>query len=157
MCVIGDKMKKEYIIPILMFVSVLLLTLANWAYASGGHHDGEDGRDGVDGANGTNGVDGKDGINGLRGKQGLPGIDGLNGSSGMSYGVASAISAAQCHFDGGSFDLQLCGGYGNAFGQDAYTFGAGQKIGDFLFNFTETTENGKSSHGFGVNWKVKLK
>lgn len=72
-------------------------------------------------------------------------------------GVASAISAAQCHFDGGSFDLQLCGGYGNAFGQDAYTFGAGQKVGDFLLNFTETTENGKSSHGFGVNWKVKFK
>ena len=72
-------------------------------------------------------------------------------------GVASAISAAQCHFDGGSFDLQLCGGYGNAFGQDAFTFGAGQKFGDFLFNVTETTENGKSSHGFGVNWKVKIK
>ena len=74
-----------------------------------------------------------------------------------SKGIASAISAAQCHFDGGSFDLQLCGGYGNAFGQDAYTFGAGQKVGDFLLNFTETTENGKSSHGFGVNWKVKFK
>ena len=74
-----------------------------------------------------------------------------------SKGVASAISAAQCHFDGGSFDLQLCGGYGNAFGQDAYTFGAGQKVGDFLLNFTETTENGKSSYGLGINWKVKFK
>ena len=72
-------------------------------------------------------------------------------------GVASAISAAQCHFDGGSFDLQLCGGYGNSSGQDAYTFGVGQKVGDFLLNFTETTENGKSSHGFGINWKVKFK
>ena len=72
-------------------------------------------------------------------------------------GVASAISAAQCHFDGGSFDLQLCGGYGNAFGQNAYTFGAGQKVGDFLLNFTQTTEDGKSSHGAGINWKIKFK
>jgi len=72
-------------------------------------------------------------------------------------GVASAISAAQCHFDGGSYDLQLCGGYGNAFGQDAVTIGAGYKIGDFLFNATETNENGEWSRGFGVNLKVKLK
>ena len=74
-----------------------------------------------------------------------------------SQGVASAISAAQCHFDGGSYDLQLCGGWGHSYGQDAYTVGAGQKIGDFLLNYTETTENGNISRGAGINWKIKFK
>lgn len=72
-------------------------------------------------------------------------------------GIASAISAAQCHFDGGSFDLQLCGAIGYSYGQEAYTFGAAKKIGDFLLNVTETIENGKLSRGAGVNWKVKFK
>jgi len=37
-------------------------------------------------------------------------------SDGSVYGVASAIAAANCHFDGGLFDLQVCGaaGYANS-------------------------------------------
>jgi hypothetical protein len=72
-------------------------------------------------------------------------------------GVASAISAAQCHFDGGSNDLQLCGAHGNAFNSDAFTVGAGYKVGDFLLNATRTIENGDESYGFGVNYKIKFK
>jgi hypothetical protein len=74
-----------------------------------------------------------------------------------TQGVASAISAAQCHFDAGSFDLQLCGGWGNSSSQNAYTVGGGQKFGDFLFNYTITEENGLISRGGGINWKIKFK
>ena len=125
-------MKKEHIPGAALFIIGLLLVIANISYADNRHHAI---------------------VYEQAPNYQLP----TNNYQIGSKGVASAISAAQCHFDGGSFDLQLCGGYGNAFGQDAYTFGAGQKFGDFLLNFTGTTEDGKESHGFGVNWKVKFK
>ena len=70
-------------------------------------------------------------------------------------GVASAISASQCHFDGGSFDLQLCGGVGFSNGNQAATFGVGKKYKDFLLNGTITTEDNETSVGIGMNWKIK--
>jgi hypothetical protein len=70
-------------------------------------------------------------------------------------GVASAISASQCHFDGGSFDLQLCGGVGFSNGNQAATFGVGKKYNDFLLNGTITTEDNETSVGIGMNWKIK--
>ena len=70
-------------------------------------------------------------------------------------GIASAISAAQCHFDGGSYDLQLCGGVGFSNGNQAATFGVGKKYKDFLLNGTITTEDNETSVGIGMNWKIK--
>ena len=70
-------------------------------------------------------------------------------------GVASAISAAQCHFDNGSFHLQLCGGAGYSNNQEAATFGIAKKYKDFLINGTITTEDNHTTFGFGLNWKVK--
>ena len=70
-------------------------------------------------------------------------------------GIASAISAAQCHFDNGSFHLQLCGGAGYADNQEAATFGIAKKYKDFLINGTITTEDNHTTFGFGLNWKVK--
>jgi hypothetical protein len=70
-------------------------------------------------------------------------------------GVASAISASQCHFDGGSFDLQLCAGAGYSDNQEAVTFGIGKKYKDFLINGTITSEDSHTTFGIGLNWKVK--
>jgi len=70
-------------------------------------------------------------------------------------GVASAISAAQCHFDNGSFHLQLCAGAGYSDNQEAATFGIAKKYKDFLINGTITSEDNHTSFGFGLNWKVK--
>ncbi len=70
-------------------------------------------------------------------------------------GIASAISAAQCHFDNGSFHLQLCGGAGYSDNQEAATFGIAKKYKDFLINGTITTEDNHTTFGFGLNWKVK--
>jgi len=70
-------------------------------------------------------------------------------------GVASAISAAQCHFDGGSFDLQLCGAVGYSDNQEAFTFGIGKKYKDFLINGTVSIEDNKARYGVGLNWKIK--
>jgi len=72
-----------------------------------------------------------------------------------SEGVASAISAAQCHFDNGSFHLQLCAGAGYTDNQEAATFGIAKKYKDFLINGTITSEDNHTSFGFGLNWKVK--
>ncbi len=72
-----------------------------------------------------------------------------------SQGIASAISAAQCHFDNGSFHLQLCGGAGYSDNQEAATFGIAKKYKDFLINGTITTEDNHTTFGFGLNWKVK--
>ena len=76
-------------------------------------------------------------------------------SDGNVIGVASAISAAQCHFDNGSFHLQLCAGAGYSDNQEAATFGIAKKYKDFLINGTITTEDNHTSFGFGLNWKVK--
>ena len=70
-------------------------------------------------------------------------------------GIASAISAAQCHFDNGSFHLQLCAGAGYSNNQEAATFGIAKKYKDFLINGTITTEDNHTTFGFGLNWKVK--
>ena len=70
-------------------------------------------------------------------------------------GIASAISAAQCHFDNGSFHLQLCAGAGYSDNQEAATFGIAKKYKDFLINGTITTEDNHTTFGFGLNWKVK--
>lgn len=70
-------------------------------------------------------------------------------------GIASAISAAQCHFDGGSFDLQLCGSVGYSDNQEAFTFGIGKKYKDFLINGTVSIEDNKARYGVGLNWKIK--
>jgi hypothetical protein len=70
-------------------------------------------------------------------------------------GIASAISAAQCHFDGGSFDLQLCGAVGYSDNQEAFTFGIGKKYKDFLINGTVSVEDNKARYGVGLNWKIK--
>ena len=70
-------------------------------------------------------------------------------------GIASAISAAQCHFDNGSFHLQLCAGAGYSDNQEAATFGIAKKYKDFLLNGTITTEDNHTTFGFGLNWKVK--
>ena len=70
-------------------------------------------------------------------------------------GIASAISAAQCHFDNGSFHLQLCGGVGYSDNREAATFGIAKKYKDFLLNGTITTEDNHTTFGFGLNWKVK--
>ncbi len=70
-------------------------------------------------------------------------------------GIASAISAAQCHFDNGSFHLQLCAGAGYSGNQEAATFGIAKKYKDFLINGTITTEDNHTTVGFGLNWKVK--
>ena len=72
-----------------------------------------------------------------------------------SQGIASAISAAQCHFDNGSFHLQLCAGAGYSDNQEAATFGIAKKYKDFLLNGTVTTEDNHTTFGFGLNWKVK--
>jgi len=72
-----------------------------------------------------------------------------------SKGIASAISAAQCHFDNGSFHLQLCAGAGYTDNQEAATFGIAKKYKDFLINGTITSEDNHTSFGFGLNWKVK--
>jgi len=72
-----------------------------------------------------------------------------------SKGIASAISAAQCHFDNGSIHLQLCAGAGYSDNQEAATFGIAKKYNDFLFNGTITTEDNHTTFGFGVNWKVR--
>ena len=72
-----------------------------------------------------------------------------------SEGVASAISAAQCHFDNGSIHLQLCGAAGYSDNQEAATFGIAKKYNDFLFNGTITTEDNHTTYGFGLNWKVR--
>lgn len=72
-----------------------------------------------------------------------------------SQGIASAISAAQCHFDNGSFHLQLCAGAGYSDNQEAATFGIAKKYKDFLLNGTITTEDNHTTFGFGLNWKVK--
>ena len=72
-----------------------------------------------------------------------------------SQGIASAISAAQCHFDNGSFHLQLCAGAGYSDNQEAATFGIAKKYKDFLINGTITTEDNHTTFGFGLNWKVK--
>ena len=69
-------------------------------------------------------------------------------------GVASAISAAQCHFDNGSFHLQLCAGAGYSDNQEAATFGIAKKYKDFLINGTITTEDNHTTFGMGINWKV---
>jgi len=76
-------------------------------------------------------------------------------STNDNYGIASAISAAQCHFDNGSFHLQLCAGAGYTDNQEAATFGIAKKYKDFLINGTITTEDNHTSFGFGLNWKVK--
>lgn len=73
----------------------------------------------------------------------------------QAISIASAISASQCHFDGGSFDLQLCGGVGFSNGNQAATFGVGKKYNDFLLNGTITHENSETSVGIGMNWKIK--
>ena len=70
-------------------------------------------------------------------------------------GIASAISASQCHFDNGSFHLQLCAGAGYSDNQEAATFGIAKKYKDFLINGTITTEDNHTTFGFGLNWKVK--
>ena len=70
-------------------------------------------------------------------------------------GIASAISAAQCHFDNGSFHLQLCAGAGYYDNQEAATFGIAKKYKDFLINGTISTEDNHTTVGFGLNWKVK--
>lgn len=72
-----------------------------------------------------------------------------------SEGIASAISAAQCHFDNGSIHLQLCGAAGYSDNQEAATFGIAKKYNDFLFNGTITTEDNHTTYGFGLNWKVR--
>jgi len=72
-----------------------------------------------------------------------------------SKGVASAISAAQCHFDNGSFHLQLCAGAGYTDNQEAATFGIAKKYKDFLINGTISSEDNHTSFGFGANWKIK--
>jgi len=76
-------------------------------------------------------------------------------STNDNYGIASAISAAQCHFDNGSFHLQLCAGAGYTDNQEAATFGIAKKYKDFLINGTITSEDNRTSFGFGLNWKVK--
>ena len=76
-------------------------------------------------------------------------------SNGDNYGIASAISASQCHFDNGSFHLQLCAGAGYSDNQEAATFGIAKKYKDFLINGTITTEDNHTTFGFGLNWKVK--
>jgi len=70
-------------------------------------------------------------------------------------GVASAISASQCHFDNGSFHLQLCAGAGYTDSQEAVTFGIGKKYKDLLLNGTISSEDNRTYFGIGANWKVK--
>ena len=72
-----------------------------------------------------------------------------------SEGIASAISAAQCHFDNGSIHLQLCAGAGYSDNQEAATFGIAKKYKDFLINGTITTEDNHTTFGMGINWKVR--
>ena len=76
-------------------------------------------------------------------------------SSGDKYSTAGPISAAQCHFDNGSFHLQLCAGAGYSNNQEAATFGIAKKYKDFLINGTITSEDNHTTFGFGLNWKVK--
>lgn len=70
-------------------------------------------------------------------------------------GVASAISAAQCHFDAGSYDLQLCGATGFSDGKEALTLGVGKKYKDFLISGTISVEDNRTRYGAGINWKIK--
>lgn len=79
----------------------------------------------------------------------------VNNYSYQTKGIASAISAAQCHFDGGSRSLQLCSGVGFSGDSEAIAFGAGKTYKEFLINAIITIEDSQTRFGAGINWKIK--
>ena len=145
-------MKKEYIPGLLLFIVVLLLTLANIAYASGNHHDddeqGEKGDRGEQGIAGTNGLDGKDGATGLRGKAGLNGSSVTNTTNGTALGIA----ISQLHFDWGTKSLQGGVGVGSYDGKDAVSIGIGKRVDRLLINGSVGREGNKYGYGLGLNF-----
>ena len=70
-------------------------------------------------------------------------------------GVASAISAAQCHFDNASKSLQICGAVGFSEGSQAQTAGIAKKYNGMLINGTISTEDGITRYGAGITIKIK--
>lgn len=76
----------------------------------------------------------------------------------VSRGAATGVSAAQCTYDNGSFDLQVCAAAGYSNGEKAVTFGMGQKYKNFMLNGSVTYEpdyDSEPSFGVGFNWKIK--
>lgn len=76
-------------------------------------------------------------------------------SSGISYnykGIASGISAAQCHPNLGQVRLQGCFSASNLGTAQAFTFGLAQKYKQTLINGTITKEDNTIGLGIGLNW-----
>jgi len=68
-------------------------------------------------------------------------------------GVASAISAAQCHFDFATDVLQGCASVAGHNGGSAVSFGLGKRFGRTLINGACSIEGEYRSCGGGVNWR----
>ena len=72
-------------------------------------------------------------------------------------GKALAVSAARCGFGDAGRALQVCLGAGRYKDTNALTIGAGQVIGDILWNGTISKEESDSdfAYGFGILWHFR--
>ena len=78
-----------------------------------------------------------------------------NTSESDTKGVASAIAAAQCQFDFGTYRTQGCLSVGRYDGHNAVNFGVGKRFSKnrVLINGSVALEDNEPAVGSAVNWR----